>query len=76
MGALQSGARWGPSATRRAPGWSCRGCRAPTGPIWPRRVRFISADGALRYGAEVLGELFYRRGLTEQVSLGVNYSRS
>lgn len=34
---------------------------------------FILGDGALRYGPEVLGELYYRAALTREVSLGVNY---
>jgi high affinity Mn2+ porin len=34
---------------------------------------FLIGDGALRYGVEVLAELFYRAALSEHVSLGVNY---
>ena len=34
---------------------------------------FLIGDGALRYGTEVLAEVFYRAALSEQVSLGVNY---
>ena len=38
-----------------------------------RSYGFLIGDGALNYGAEVLGELFYRAALDEHVSLGVNY---
>jgi high affinity Mn2+ porin len=34
---------------------------------------FLIGDGALRYGLEVLGEIYYRLALTREVSLGVNY---
>jgi hypothetical protein len=34
---------------------------------------FLIGDGRLRYGAEVLGEVFYRAALTGQVSLGGTY---
>jgi high affinity Mn2+ porin len=35
---------------------------------------FLIGDGALvRYGPEILGEIFYRAALTDMVALGVNY---
>jgi high affinity Mn2+ porin len=34
---------------------------------------FLIGDGALDYAAEVLGEIYYRLGLTREVSLGGNY---
>jgi high affinity Mn2+ porin len=34
---------------------------------------FLIGDGALRYGPEVLGEIYYRLALTREVSLGANY---
>jgi len=34
---------------------------------------FLIGDGALRYGPEVLGEVYYRLALTREVSLGANY---
>jgi len=34
---------------------------------------FIIGDGALGYGPEVLGEIYYRLALTREVSLGANY---
>jgi high affinity Mn2+ porin len=34
---------------------------------------FIIGDGALRYGLEILGEIYYRFALTHEMSLGVHY---
>ena len=34
---------------------------------------FIIGDGMLRYGLEILGEVFYRVAITPGISLGVNY---
>jgi len=76
MGALQSGARWGRERDEAGAGLVVSGLSGPTGLSGRRRVGFIIGDGALRYGAEVLGEAVLSRGLTEQVSLGSTTSRS
>jgi len=34
---------------------------------------FLIGDGALRYGLEVLGELYYRAALTRELAVGVSY---
>ena len=34
---------------------------------------FLIGDGALDYGPEVLGEIFYRLALTKQIAVGANY---
>ena len=34
---------------------------------------FIIGDGALRYGLEMLAEIYYRAALWREISLGVNY---
>jgi high affinity Mn2+ porin len=34
---------------------------------------YIIGDGALRYGFEILGEVFYRAAVTREISAGVNY---
>jgi high affinity Mn2+ porin len=74
VGALQSGARWGRERDEAGAGLVVSGLSGPhRAYLAGGGYGFIIGDGALRYGPEVLGELFYRAGLTEQVSLGVNY---
>ena len=34
---------------------------------------FLLGDGALTYGPEILGEIYYRLSLLPQMSVGVNY---
>jgi len=73
-GAVQSGALWS------RPGDEAGVALVVSGLSGPHRhyleqggYGFLIGDGALRYGAEVLGEIFYRAALTPQISLGVNY---
>jgi high affinity Mn2+ porin len=74
MGALQSGARWGRERDEAGAGLVVSGLSGPhRAYLEGGGYGFLIGDGALRYGAELLGELFYRAGVTEQVSLGVNY---
>ncbi len=73
-GVLQSGARWGRDGDEAGAALVVSGLSSDH-----RRYLagggygFLIGDGALRYGAEVLGELFYRAALTPQIALGVNY---
>ena len=74
LGAVQSGARWGRELDEAGAGLVVSGLSEPhRAYLAGGGYGFIIGDGALRYGAELLGELFYRAGVTEQVSLGVNY---
>jgi high affinity Mn2+ porin len=74
LGAVQSGARWG------RPGDEAGAALVVSGLSSLHRAYlaagghgFIIGDGALRYGAEVLGEAYYRVALTREISAGVNY---
>jgi len=74
LGALQSGARWGREADEA-------GAAVVVSGLSNRHRRyleqggfgFLIGDGALSYGPEILGELFYRAALTPLLSVGVNY---
>jgi high affinity Mn2+ porin len=73
-GALQSGLRWG------RPGDEAGVALVVSGLSGLHRrylaaggYGFIIGDGALNYGPEVLGEIFYRAALTPLISAGVNY---
>ena len=37
------------------------------------RDGFFLGDGALRYGPEILGEIYYRLAVTKEISVGGNY---
>jgi high affinity Mn2+ porin len=73
-GAVQSGSRWNREGDEAGAGLVVSG-------ISPRHrtylgqggLGFLIGDGALRYGAEVLGEIYYRLALTPQISVGANY---
>jgi len=74
LGAVQTGGPWnrerdeaGAAVVVSALSAAHRGYLASGG------YGFLIGDGALRYGAEVLAEVFYRAAVSEQVSLGVNY---
>jgi high affinity Mn2+ porin len=74
LGAVQSGARWGRPDDEAGAAVVLSGLSGPH-----RRYLaaggfgFIIGDGALTYGHEILGELYYRLALTKEVSLGGNY---
>jgi high affinity Mn2+ porin len=73
-GAVGSGARWGRDRDEAGAALVASGISAAHRDyLAGGGYGFLIGDGALRYGTEVLGELFYRAALTEQVSLGVNY---
>lgn len=73
-GLVQSGARW------RRPRDEAGAAVVVSGLSGPHR-RYLAAggrgfllgDGALRYGPEVLGEVYYRAAVTREVSAGVGY---
>lgn len=74
IGAVQSGERWGRAGDEAGAALVVSGLSA-----WHRRYLeaggygFIIGDGALHYGVEALGEIFYRAAISREVSLGVNY---
>ena len=74
VGAVQSGARWGRGNDEAGAALVVSGLSAAhRSYLASGGYGFLIGDGALNYGAEVLGELFYRAALDEHVSLGVNY---
>lgn len=74
FGAVQSGTRWGRDSDEAGAALVISGLSGPH-----RRyleaggIGFLLGDGALRFGPEILGELYYRASLTKELSLGVNY---
>ena len=74
LGAVQSGGRWGrpedeAGAAVVVSGLSSLHRRYLAGGGYG----FLIGDGALDYGAEILGEVYYRLALSSEVSLGGNY---
>jgi high affinity Mn2+ porin len=74
FGLVQSGARWG------RPDDSAGAALVASGESTLHRkylaaggYGFIIGDGNLRYGLEILGEVFYRFAITREISVGVNY---
>lgn len=73
-GAVQSGGRWGREQDEAGVALVVSGLSARHREyLAGGGYGFLIGDGALTYGAEVLGELFYRAALTSQISVGVNY---
>ena len=73
-GALQSGVRWGRPDDEAGVALVVSGLSG----LHRRYLAaggygFIIGDGALNYGPELLGEIFYRAALTPLISGGVNY---
>jgi len=73
-GVVQSGSRWGRPDDEAGAGVVVSGLSD----VHRRYLAaggygFIIGDGALGYGLEVLGEVFYRLALTREVSLAVDY---
>jgi len=74
VGAVQSGARWGRERDEAGAALVVSGLSAAhRSYLASGGYGFLIGDGALNYEAEVLGELFYRAALDEQISVGVNY---
>jgi len=74
LGAVQSGALWSRDGDEAGAALVVSGLSGPHRRyLGQGGYGFLIGDGALRYGAEVLGEVFYRAALTRQISLGVNY---
>ncbi|HEY6912638.1 MAG TPA: carbohydrate porin, partial [Myxococcales bacterium] len=74
IGAVQSGEPWGRADDEAGAAVVLSGLSA----LHRRYLEaggygFIIGDGALRYGVEALGEIFYRAAISREVSLGVNY---
>jgi high affinity Mn2+ porin len=74
MGATQSGARWGREGDEAGAALVVSGLSN----LHKRYLEaggygFIIGDGALRYGSEVLGEIYYRAALSKEVSLSAHY---
>jgi len=74
LGAVQSGSLWNRDGDQAGAALVASGLSGP-------HRRYLSAggygfligDGALRYGAEILGEMFYRLGLTREISIAATY---
>jgi high affinity Mn2+ porin len=74
FGATQSGSRWGRPEDQAGAALVVSGLAGPHRDyLAAGGYGFIIGDGALRYGLEVLGEVFYRFALTREMSIGVNY---
>jgi high affinity Mn2+ porin len=73
-GAVQSGSRWGREHDEAGAAVVVSGLSAAhRSYLATGNYGFLIGDGGLRYGLEVLGELYYRFALTDHVALGVNY---
>jgi high affinity Mn2+ porin len=73
-GAVQNGARWGRPDDEAGAGVVVSGLSPDhRAYLAAGGYGFLIGDGALRYGPEILGEVYYRLALTREVSLGVNY---
>lgn len=69
-GAVQSGARWGRPQDEAGAALVVSGlCDAHRAYLAAGAYGFLIGDGALRYGPEILGEIYYRFALTREVSL-------
>jgi high affinity Mn2+ porin len=74
LGAVQSGSLWNRDGDQAGAALVASGLSGP-------HRRYLSAggygfligDSALSYGAEVLGEMFYRLGLTREISVAATY---
>ncbi len=74
FGAVQSGSPWGRPADEAGAALVVSGLSAQHRQyLAGGGYGFLIGDGALNYGAEILGEIYYRLSLGPQVSLGVNY---
>jgi high affinity Mn2+ porin len=74
LGAVQSGARWGRELDEAGAAVVVSGLSSEhRSYLAGGGYGFLIGDGALSYALEVLGEVYYRAGLTRQISLGVNY---
>jgi high affinity Mn2+ porin len=74
FGAVQSGARWGRDADEAGAALVVSGLSGPHRRyLQAGGLGFLIGDGALRFGPEILGEVFYRAQVTKEISVGVNY---
>ncbi len=73
-GLVQSGERWGRPGDEAGIGVVVSGLsQSHRRYLAAGGYGFMLGDGALRYRAEILGELYYRAALTRAISLGVGY---
>jgi len=74
IGVVQSGARWGREADEAGAAVVISGLSSPhRGYLQAGGLGFLIGDGALRYGPEILGEIYYRLAVTKEISVGGNY---
>ena len=74
IGAVQSGARWGREDDEAGAAIVISGLSGPHRRyLQAGGLGFLLGDGALTYGPEILGEIYYRLSLLPQMSVGVNY---
>ncbi len=73
LGATQSGARWGRDLDEAGAAVVLSGLSAAHRRYLEGGYGFLIGDGALNYGPEILGEIYYRAGLTPLLSVGVTY---
>jgi high affinity Mn2+ porin len=73
-GLVQSGARWRRPGDEAGLGVVVSGLSGPHRRYLAAGGRgFLLGDGALRYGPEVVAELYYRAAITREVAAGVGY---
>ncbi|GAC1344421.1 MAG: hypothetical protein NVSMB23_19280 [Myxococcales bacterium] len=73
-GVVQSGARWGREGDDAGLAVVASGIStAHRRYLAAGGIGFLIGDGALHYGPEILGEVFYRAALSREVSAGVHY---
>jgi high affinity Mn2+ porin len=74
LGVVQSGARWGREADEAGAAVVISGLSGPHRRyLQAGGLGFLIGDGGLRYGPEILGELYYRFAVTKEISVGGNY---
>jgi high affinity Mn2+ porin len=74
LGAVQSGSRWGRENDEAGAAVVISGLSGPHRQyLQAGGLGFLIGDGALRYGPEILAELYYRFAVTKEISVGGNY---
>ncbi|HYZ88208.1 MAG TPA: carbohydrate porin [Myxococcales bacterium] len=74
LGAVQSGVLWGRESDEAGVAVVISGLGNQHRRYFEAGgLGFMLGDGALRYGPEILGELYYRFAVTKEISVGGNY---
>jgi high affinity Mn2+ porin len=74
LGAVQSGSRWGRPLDTAGVAVVVSGLSGPHRQYLARGGEgFLLGDGALRYGPELVGEVYYLLSITKEVFVGGNY---